>query len=276
MKNRLAVCSWSLQATNAKELVERIQKVGVHYVQLALSPLVKDPEAWKGLADMFKAAGIQVISGMAETIGEDYTSLESIRRTGGIVPDANWGANWEHFQKIVEVAKEFNIKLVTFHAGFVPHEPEDPTYHKLRDRMLQLSELFRDNGMNLGLETGQETAPHLKMFLDSLNCPNVRVNYDPANILLYGNGDPIKVIETLSGYIVQCHLKDATRTKVPGTWGTEVAVGTGEVDWKQFFTKLNQIGFNGDFSLEREAGDQRIIDLNAGRQLAEKLMAEIK
>ena len=99
---------------------------------------------------------------MAETIGEDYTSLESIRRTGGIVPDANWEANWVHFQKIVEVAKEFNIKLVTFHAGFVPHEPEDPSYNKLRDRMLQLSELFRDNGMNLGLETGQETAPHRK------------------------------------------------------------------------------------------------------------------
>src|SRR5574344_2378370 len=111
MNNRLAVCSWSLQATNAKELVERVQKVGVQYVQLALSPLIKNPDAWEGVAELFKRAGIKIISGMMETLGEDYSTLESIRLTGGIVPDQTWQANWEHFQKIAELAVTLKIRL---------------------------------------------------------------------------------------------------------------------------------------------------------------------
>lgn len=275
MKHYLAVCSWSLQATNAKELVERVQQVGVRAVQLALSPIVKNPSAWEGVQDLFKQAGISIISGMTETIGEDYTTLESIRRTGGIVPDENWNANWDHIQQVVELAVSMKLPLVTFHAGFIPHEPETDEFKKLRDRILQISDLMKSQGITLGLETGQETAIHLKNFLDHLDSPNVRVNYDPANILLYGNGDPIHVIDILAPYIVQCHLKDAIRSKVAGTWGTEVAVGTGEVDWKQFFQHLKTIGYKGNFSLEREAGNQRIVDLVSGRQLAEKLMAEL-
>lgn len=272
MKNRLAVCSWSLQATSAKELVERIQQVGVKYVQLALSPVINTPEAWKDLEVLFRNAGISVISGMAETIGEDYSTLESIRLTGGIVPDVHWEGNWKHFQKIADLAVSMNIKLITFHAGFIPHEPEKTEYNKLRDRIIKIAELFQEKGLILGLETGQERAEHLKCFLESLPVPNVRVNYDPANILLYNNGDPIEVIDTLAKHIEQCHLKDAIRTKVPGTWGTEVAVGTGEVNWPQFFENLKKIGFEGDFSLEREAGNQRIADLSAGRRLAEKFI----
>lgn len=275
MNNRLAVCSWSLQATCAKELVERVKQVGVEYVQLALSPVIKNPAAWEGVGELFAKEGIKIISGMAETIGEDYSTLESIRLTGGIVPDQHWQANLDHFQKVVDLALSLKIRLVTFHAGFIPHDQSTLEYKKLRDRILQLAGLFRDQGLTLGLETGQEKASHLKIFLDSLNMPNVRVNYDPANILLYGNGDPIKVVETLCRYIIQCHLKDATRAQVPGTWGTEVPVGSGQVEWKQFFSELHQMGYEGDFSLEREAGDQRIVDLVAGRKVAQKLMSEI-
>lgn len=272
MKKRLAVCSWSLQATHAKELVERIQQVGVKYVQLALSPVINNPEAWENLDILFKEAGLSVISGMSETIGEDYSTLESIRRTGGIVPDEHWSGNWEHFQKIADLAVSMNIKLVTFHAGFIPHEPGEPEYQKLKDRIIKLAELFQEKDLVLGLETGKETAEHLKCFLEALPVANVRVNYDPANILLYDNGDPIEVIDVLAKHIVQCHIKDATRTKVPGTWGAEVTVGTGEVNWKQFFERLDKIGFAGDFALEREAGDQRVADLLTGRQLAEKFL----
>ena len=275
MRKRLAVCSWSLQADIAKDLVERVQQVGVKYVQLALSPIVKNPSAWENTQELFSQAGIEVISGMSETIGEDYSTLESIRRTGGIVPDNTWETNLEHIQKVVEIAASMRLNLVTLHAGFLPHDPETLEYKKIRDRMLQLANLFLCAGLTMGLETGQETADHLKSFLSALNCPNIRVNYDPANILLYGNGDPIKVVDTLAPFIVQCHIKDALKTKVPGTWGTEVCAGTGEVDWKQFFTRLKANGFSGDFSLERESGDQRVADLIAGKQMAEKLMSEI-
>ncbi len=275
MEHCLAVCSWSLQPENAAELVERIQKVGVRFVQLNLSPIAKNPAAWEGIQELLTQAGVEIMSGMTETIGEDYTTLESIRETGGIVPDNQWENNWNHISKVVQIAAKLGIHLVTFHAGFIPHEPSSARYNVLKERILKLAALFRDNGITMGLETGQERAEHLKDFLERLDCDNVRINFDPANVLLYGNGDPIQAIDTLAPYIYQCHLKDANRTKVPGTWGTEMAVGEGEVDWKAFFTTLKKHDYQGNFSLEREAGDQRIVDLTKGRVLAEKLISEI-
>jgi sugar phosphate isomerase/epimerase len=99
------------------------------------------------------------------------------------------------------------------------------------------------------------------------------VNFDPANMILYEKGDPIAALRTLAPRLKQCHLKDATKTKQPGAWGVEVAVGTGEVDWKGFFNVIEQIQFQGFFCVEREAGSQRVADIRAARQFVESLVA---
>lgn len=273
---KLAVCSWSLQPKDSKDLCEKLKAVGVRNVQLALTPILKNPEAWKTVVEDLRAIGVEVMSTMVESEGEDYTTLESIRKTGGIVPDETWEQNLAHIsQAITYTGKTLKVKLLTFHAGFIPHDVTSPVYAKLSGRIKELAAIAAKEGVILCLETGQEEAPHLKEFLESLNDENVRINFDPANVILYDNGDPIEAIKTLAPYIVQCHLKDATRTKVPGTWGAEVTVGTGEVDWKQFFATLKSIGYKGDFSLEREAGDQRIIDLKAGKVLAQSCIPEL-
>jgi len=101
----------------------------------------------------------------------------------------------------------------------------------------------------------------------------VGVNFDPANMILYDKGDPIEALRTLGPWIRQVHIKDATRTKIPGTWGEEVVAGTGEVDWPAFFAALDQVGFKGDFCIEREAGNQRVADIRAARELIENLSA---
>ena len=164
-----------------------------------------------------------------------------------------------------------NLKLVTFHAGFLPHEESDPNFTKLMNRIELIAELFSDKNIDLGFETGQETADTLKIFLEKLNKPSVGVNFDPANMILYAKGDPIKALNTLSPFLKQCHIKDATKTKEPDTWGEEVVVGTGEVDWSAFFTALKTLGFDGDCCIEREAGDQRIIDIRSASEFVGKL-----
>jgi hypothetical protein len=103
--------------------------------------------------------------------------------------------------------------------------------------------------MALGLETGQETAETLAHFLRKLDHRAVGVNLDPANMLLYDKGDPVAAVRALGPWLKQCHLKDAVRTKVPGQWGEEVVLGTGQVDWKAFDRRETRI--------EREAGTQR-------------------
>ncbi len=108
-------------------------------------------------------------------------------------------------------------------------------------------------------------------FLRKLARPNVAVNFDPANMLLYDKGNPIDALRTLGPWIRQVHIKDARRTKVPGTWGEEVAAGTGEVDWPVFFATLHQVGFKGDLCIEREAGSQRVADIGAARAMVETI-----
>lgn len=265
IENRLAVCSWSLQPANPASLIEAIQHIEIPRVQLALSPMVNKATDWENTAAQLEAAGIEIVSGMMETKGEDYSSMETIKKTGGIVPDEHWDHNRDHAIQLAMVAKDLGLKLVTFHAGFLPHSPEDPGYQKLKDRVEIVAEIFADQGLDLGFETGQETADSLAAFLSGLKCENVGVNFDPANMILYDKGEPIPALKTLAPWLKQVHIKDANRTATPGEWGSEVATGTGQVDWTAFLDTLASLGYSGDMAIEREAGDQRIVDIKAAK-----------
>lgn len=267
MIERIGVCSWSLQPKNPGELIAQLDGLETSNTQLALSPMVQDPDTWGDTINQLAAAGIEVISGMYTPIGEDYTTLETIRRTGGVVPDATWEENLELARGVAGVAKQEGIEIVTFHAGFVPHESTDPNYVKLGDRLATLAELFADAGCELLLETGQETADDLIAFLDYVSHPNIGVNFDPANMILYGKGDPIEAITQLVDRTGQVHIKDAVAATTPGEWGSEVPAGTGQVDWPRFFAVLNNAGYDGDLVIEREAGDDRPGDIATARKM---------
>jgi L-ribulose-5-phosphate 3-epimerase len=269
--NRLAVCSWSLRPTDPANLAQQLQAIGIPRVQIALDPLRQTPAVWGRLPELLAREGVQLVSGMFGTVGEDYTTLESIKRTGGVVPDATWDENWRNIQANAALAHKLNLKLVTLHAGFLPHEPSDPAFEKLLRRITRIADLFVARGIDLGFETGQETATTLRAFLQCLNRPNVGVNFDPANMILYDKGDPIAALRELGPWLKQCHIKDAVRTKVPGTWGEEVVVGTGQVDWRAFFRTLDELQFQGSLAIEREAGAQRVVDIRTARQWVEKV-----
>ncbi len=271
LKDRLAVCSWSLQPANPPQLIESLRRIGIPRVQLALDPLRESPEIWEGTNDLFRQNHISIVSGMFGTVGEDYATLDSIRRTGGLVPDATWDENWENAQATAELAGQLGLRLVTFHAGFLPHDESDPEFEKLQHRIRLVADVFAAKGIDLAFETGQESADTLRIFLEKLGRANVGVNFDPANMLLYDKGNPIAALRTLASWVKQCHIKDANRTKTPGAWGEEVPVGTGQVDWPAFFGVLNEIQFAGPCCIEREAGTQRAADIVTARKLIESL-----
>ncbi len=268
---RLGVCSWSLQPADLPDLLHKLEATGVKRVQLALDPLREKPAAWKDTAAAFGQHGYTIISGMFGCVGEDYSTLETIRETGGIAPDRTWEQNWRNIQQTATLATELKLKLVTFHAGFLPHDRLDPQYGKLKARLLQIAELFSGRGLQLGLETGQETAHDLAALLKDVNQPNLGVNFDPANMILYEKGNPIEALRTLAPFLQQVHIKDANRTKLPGTWGEEVPAGTGQVDWKAFFATLTELSFAGNLVIEREAGSQRVADIQTAKRLVEKM-----
>jgi L-ribulose-5-phosphate 3-epimerase len=272
LKQRIAVCSWSLRPATPQDLVAQIKATGITAVQLALDPLRESPAVWGQTAALFRQNGISIVSGMFGCVGEDYSTLESIRRTGGLTPDATWDQNWQNMQATLRIARELGLKLITFHAGFLPHEESDPNCAKMRDRLARVADLFGAGGIDLSFETGQETAGTLLDCLQKLNRPNVGVNFDPANMILYDKGEPVQALGVLGSHVRGIHVKDARRTKVPGTWGEEVVVGTGEVDWKAFFATLGRFKFQGALCIEREAGDQRVADIRTAREYLEKTL----
>ncbi|HEX3717164.1 MAG TPA: sugar phosphate isomerase/epimerase family protein [Verrucomicrobiae bacterium] len=270
LSERLAVCSWSLQPSSVADLAAKLNATGIRRAQLALDPL-RDPLAgWEQTEKVLQEKKIIIVSAMFGCVGEDYSTLETIRLTGGIAPDATWEQNRKNIRTSAGVAAKLRLKLVTFHAGFLPHDETAPAFAKMLRRLGEVSDIFAAEKIELGLETGQETAAALAGLLGKLDRPNLGVNFDPANMILYNKGDPVEALSTLAPWLRQVHIKDATKTKTPGTWGDEVQVGRGEVDWKSFFSVLRERAFSGDIVIEREAGSRRIADICAAKTVVEE------
>ena len=268
--SRLGVCSWSLQPEGAAELVEQVRALGLGKIQLALDPIRERPERWQDLEARLTDAGIGLPSGQFGAVGEDYTSPQTIRATGGVVPDDHWSANQANLEASLDLAERFGLTVLTTHAGFIPPDRQDPVFDKLVGRIQHLADRIGQRlGGRLLLETGQETAASLEQFLAALGRDNVGVNFDPANLLLYAMGDPAASLRRLLPHLGQFHVKDATPPAEAGQWGEEVPAGQGEVDWDAIFNILHDADYAGDLIIEREAGNQRAVDIAAARDLVE-------
>ena len=266
---------------SAAQVAAEMEKVRVANVHLAINPFVDSLAVVPGTAgeteNVGGTGGIDSIAKQRKDVEEclasgrwkisstlhnsrydDYSTLESIRKTGGLVPDEHWEENRRIIADVVKLSAEWKSPYMMLHAGYI--NPADKVGHaKLTDRLKYVRDLCEDAGIGLTLETGQETADDLAEMLTNL--PGVYVNFDPANMILYGKGDPVKAVKTLAPWIRHIHIKDANYTKVLGTWGEEVEWTKGQVDADAFIAALKDIGFDGCLAVEREAGDDRPGDI---------------
>lgn len=268
--SRLGVCSWSLRPSGPGDLAARVAGCGLRAVQIHLAPIRTGAWRCDETAGLLREHRIKIVSGMMSMKGEDYSTLDSIRATGGIRPDSTWDENLRAAEGNAIFAQRLGLSLVTFHAGFIPHE-DGPERERLVDRLSKLAEVFAARGVMIALETGQETAETLLGVLEALDQrtgPSFRVgvNFDPANMILYGMGDPVVAVGVLGPRIVQVHIKDANPSDSLGEWGSEVPVGRGSVRWREFFSSLGGAGFCGNLCIEREAGDTREADIVLARE----------
>ena len=260
----IGVCSWSLQPKDLAQLVAHVKELGVSHVQLALEPLLFLDDKRKHFElGQLRSSGIALTAGMISFSGEDYSSIDSIRRTGGYVPDDRWELRKRMSDQAAALGAELGLKKITTHVGFVPRKGE-AGYERMVGRVREVAGAFGGRGIELGMETGQEPAGELLEFLDDLGAANVFVNFDPANMILYGAGDPIEAIRTLGRHVRHVHVKDGTASTRPGEqWGEEVPFGTGQVGPQRFLAALHGIGYRGPLVIEREAGNQRMADVRA-------------
>lgn len=258
----IGVCSWSLQPRDSAHFVEMAKQLGLQHAQLALWPIVAldDKRTFAELGHL-KKSGLTFTAAAMGYPGEDYSSIDAIRRTGGFAPDDQWDVRRRLSAQAAQLAAELNIRKLSAHIGFVPPEGE-PGYGAMKDRVRRVAETFHSHDIDLLLETGQERADELLAFLHDVQAPNVFINFDPANMILYGAGDPIAAVRLLGRHIRHVHAKDATASARPGVdWGEEVPFGTGQVDVPAFLKALKEIGYTGPLAIEREAGNQRVQDV---------------
>jgi sugar phosphate isomerase/epimerase len=271
----IGVCSWSLQVKSVPELRRLLDRLGVNVVQIACG----DPHhaAWEEgdkLPEAARAAGFQMTGAMLGFPGEDYTTPQTIQHTGGFGNPATRAERLERFTWALDRTRALGLTDLMLHAGFLP-EPGDPDRKPFLDTLGKVSALAQAKGVTVAFETGQETADLLRRTLNDLKCPNLKVNFDPANMLLYDKGDPLKAVELLGPDIRSVHVKDANRTAVPGTWGEEVPLGKGQVNIKAFVQTLKKVGYRGPLCIEREVGDQegRMKDVAHGIRYLKECLA---
>ena len=258
----IGVCSWSLGPMETPELISKVKELGLEHMQLWLRNLTLADDKRKAQEmSLLRNSGVTVTAGMISFPGEDYSTIAAIKKTGGFVSEQEFPVRRQLTRGAARVARELGIDKLSTHIGFVPPS-SDPLYQAMVKRICDVANDLNEFGIALLMETGQETAPELLQFLNDLSCTNVKVNFDPANMILYGAGDPIEAIGILGRHIAGVHVKDAIASDQPGvTWGTEVPFGEGQVLPKEFLRALEDARYTGPLVIEREAGETRMKDI---------------
>ena len=270
----LGVCSWSLQVESIPELTRLADEVGAAVVQIGLG----DPThgTWKeggGFLGVLRESPLKLTGAMIGYPGEDYTSPRTIRKTGGFGDPGTRAERMKIFRQAVDQTAELGLTNLCSHAGFVP-EPESPERASFLDCLREAGEYAASRGVVFAMETGQETAQLLRQTLDDLASGSLKVNFDPANMILYDMGDPIEAIRLLGPDIVHVHAKDARPPAKKGEWGEEVVLGEGSVGMKEFVIALAEVGYTGPLVVEREVGDQaqRARDIRTGIEVLRRVL----
>lgn len=268
------VCSWSLRVASIDELKSLLTSLGTLVTQIACG----DPHhaSWTegdAMPEAALASGLTFTGAMLGFPGEDYTTPQTIKATGGFGDPARRPERLDRLRWALDRTKALGLKDLMLHAGFLP-DPADPGRSSFLDTLAKAGRLAADQGITLAFETGQEHAERLRRTLDDLRAPNLKVNFDPANMLLYDMGDPIQAVELLGPDIRSVHVKDARRPKTPGRWGEEVPLGEGEVDIPRFLETLKKVGYTGPLVIERGVGDQarRLRDIAHGLTCLRRLL----
>jgi sugar phosphate isomerase/epimerase len=273
----IGVCSWSLQVTSVAELKGFMDRLGIQVVQIACG----DPHhaSWSEgdrLPAAARAAGFQMSGAMLGFPGEDYTTPQTIEQTGGFGDPATRPERLERFAWGLARTKELGLQDLMLHAGFIP-EVGSPARKPFLDTLARVAELAHGAGVIVAFETGQESAKLLRRTLDDLKSPNLKVNFDPANMLLYDKDDPLAVLDLLAPDIRSVHLKDANRPGAKGVWGEEVPLGQGQTNTRAFVKALKRIGYRGPLCIEREVGTQaeRFRDIEHGVRFLRECLADV-
>lgn len=245
-----------------KEGIKKAKEVGATGIQVYATKGPMAPENMtasqrKEFLDIVTSNGL-VISALCGDLGEGFADRENNPR------------RIDKSKRIMDLAKDLNTDVITTHIGVVPEDTAHPRWSILQEACEALGEYGDNVGAYFAIETGPETSAVLKKFLDSLKSKGVRVNLDPANLVMVTGDDPVQAVYNLKDYIVHTHAKDGIMLRKgnpeviygmiedeiqAGAAFKEVPLGEGSVNFVEYLKALESIGYNGFLTIEREVGD---------------------
>jgi sugar phosphate isomerase/epimerase len=259
--------------------IARVKELGFSTCFLSLDAYIG--KFSKDLADelqgQLQKAGITPTA--VEVVGPGTLTWDFIGgpATVGIVPRATRVARMNALKQTSNFAKLLGISNVQTHCGFIPENPGDPVYPEVVAAIRDLADHCGHNGQSFLMETGQETPTTLSRVIKDVGKPNLGVGLDTANLILYGKANPVDAVDILGPHIRTVHAKDGKWPTDPNKLGEEVLVGTGIVDFKLVFTKLQKLGYRGAVSIEREtSGPAQIEDVRKEKIYLERVLRQVQ
>lgn len=261
--------------------LEVAKELEVPTIQLhAPAKSTRTPENAEAFLARIADLGITLTAVFGGFEGESYADIPTTAETVGLVPKATRAERTAEMKEIADFAKLLNCDVVALHLGFIPHANKgDAAYDEILQVTREICDHCKSLGQNLHLETGQESADGLLQFLADVERDNLFVNFDPANMILYGTGEPIEAVKKIGKFVRSIHCKDATWSDKPGeTWGAEVPLGEGEVGMENYLKALKEIGYDGPLTIEREIPqepERQKAEIGGAVKLLEELRSKV-
>jgi L-ribulose-5-phosphate 3-epimerase len=271
-----------------REGLKKAKEVGAEGVQIyavsgEMDPANLNASQRKELKEYIQSLGLEISALCGDLGGHGFQDKNANE------------AKVEKSKRILDLAVEMGTNIVTTHIGLVPDDPNSEVYESMQNACDELSRYAKSMNAYFAIETGPETAAHLKSFLDTLSTNGVSVNFDPANMVMVTGDDPVQGVHILRDYIVHTHVKDGIRYRevdpreIYGAIGyepmdhgkiaqmvssgeifREVPLGEGKVDFDAYFAALRDIGYTGYLTIEREVGDQPEVDIRNAVQFIQR------
>jgi len=258
-----------------RDTLAEMKALGVRCGQIGIAgdyPLEGAAAKWKADLEREDFTLVTVFCGY---IGENYADIPTVQRTVGFIPPATRAEREARTLAVSDFAAAIGVRSIALHVGYVPEDPSNPDYVAVRDMVRRVCDHAARHGQTFALETGQEPAHVLLNFFQDVGRPNMAINFDPANMILYGSGDPIEALGILAPHVVSVHCKDGDWPPKgqPDALGAERPLGQGAVGMDRFIAKLKEIGYKGTLNIEREVEDQRqrLADMKMAVGLLERL-----
>ena len=257
------------------ETLREVKALGVRCGQIGIPGdmnLAGAAAPWKAALEAEQFTAVTVFASYA---GEDYADIPTVEKTVGFIPRAFREERERRTNEVIDFGAALGVPSFAIHIGFVPEDPANPDYIAVRDMVRRVCDRTAQHGMVFALETGQEPAATLLSFFEDVDRPNLKINFDPANLILYGSDNPIEALDVLGRHVISVHAKDGDwpPKDKPGALGTELPFGTGSVGVEKLVAKLKEIGYTGPLCVEREIPDhqQRLKDIRVAVELLERL-----